>query len=427
MKEDLLYFIWKFKYFNTYKLYNFDVDHIQIISPGIQNDDSGPDFTDVKILAGQTIWAGNIEIDIKSSDWYKHGHHTRPEYNNVLLQVVTNHDKQVLSENGRLVPVLELQVEQGIIEKYQQFISNKNLIPCSKDIGLVDPFKIQYWLGKTLTERFIDKSGDITKLLSQNKNNWEETFYQLLARSFGFHVNADPFEWLAKSIPLKYLSRHHKNLIQLEALLYGQAGFLEDTLPTNPYYTELKNEYLFLRNKYQLTPMDKHLWKFLRIRPSNFPTIRISQFANLIFRSNSLFSKIINETSVISLKHFFQTEASPFWDNHYHFIKDSKPRKKLLGNQSVEKLIINTVLPILFVYGSYTNNEAIKEKAIGFLDGLKPEKNALIEQWRQTGIRANSAFMSQSLLHQRKAYCEKEKCLECGIGIEILKKQYLKT
>jgi hypothetical protein len=279
-------------------------------------------------------------------------------------------------------------------------------------------------LGNVLVERLIEKSNEISTVLDQNKKNWEETFYQLMARSFGFKVNADPFEWLAKSLPLKYLAKHKTNILQLEALLFGQAGFLAENLPNSNYYTSLKKEYEFLRIKYQLKPIEKHVWKFMRIRPSNFPTIRISQFANLIYKSNALFSKILEANSVQMINEFFQVEAFDYWNKHFLFEKESSFRKKVMGAQSIEILIINTVVPMLFVYGSSIGDESIKERAISFLDAMKPEKNAILLNWKKIGIKIHSALYSQALLQLKKSYCSNSRCLECVVGTEILRNQF---
>lgn len=424
MKEELLYFVWKFKLYNILSIHDNNQSDLQVLSPGNQNTDAGPDFTEAKIKSENTIWVGNVEIHLKSSDWYKHGHQLDKAYNSVILQVVVNHDKEVKTENGRLLPVIEIEPNPDVEQKYLQFISNKLFIPCAKDINVVDKFKIEMWLAKVLTERLIDKTLHIQNILSENKNNWEECFYQLIARSFGFKINAEPFEWLAKSIPLKILVKHHNNLNHLEALLFGQAGFLDNQGIDCEYYKVLKQNYQFLKNKYQLKPFENYVWKFLRIRPSNFPTIRIAQFAQLVHKSNSLFSKIIHAEHLNEIKSFLMVDASEYWDNHYYFNKTSNIKKKAMGEQSRDSLIINTIVPIIFIYGKITGDEKLREKAVHLLENLAPEKNKILVEWRKLGVRVSSAFYSQALLHQKKLYCAHTRCLECGIGIEILKKTH---
>ncbi len=423
MSEDLLHFVWKFGLFQNYSIKGIENDEFEIVNIGIHNKDAGPDFFNAKIKSGKTTWIGNIEIHLKSSDWFRHGHHHDKAYNNVILQVVIENDREIQAENGRNIPVMEMVVDKAIELKYDEFKNNNKWIPCQNDISTVNDFKLKMWLGSVLIERLNEKSEYIHKILESNKNSWEETFYQLLARNFGFKVNAEPFEWLAKSLPLKYLAKHQSSFTQIEALLFGQAGFLVGDDNENPYFKNLKKEFEFLKGKFNLIALEKHLWKFMRLRPPNFPTIRISQFAVLISKSKSLFSKIIQSENLDEIKQLFEVEASAFWDSHYTFEKQSNEKKKVLGNESINTILINTVIPLLFVYGLSTNNEKIKERAINFLEEIKPEKNHIIKSWKEIGISSNAAFYTQALLQQKKNYCENGKCLECGIGIEIIKKQ----
>lgn len=423
MNEELMQFVWKYGLFNDYQLFGYENEGIQILERGVQNNDAGPDFFNSRIQCGNTIWIGNIEIHQKSSDWFRHGHHMDKSYNNVILQVVAEHDREIVGENGRTIPVMKLNIDTSIVQKYLDLKNNSKWIPCQEDIKAVDHFKINHWLGKVLIERLNRKSEYIDKILEINKNNWEETFYQLLARSFGFKVNADPFEWLSRSIPMKYLERHQLNLKQIEALLFGQAGFFSDDNCDDHYFKELKKEYGFLRVKFKLNPIEKHVWKFLRLRPSNFPTIRISQFAVFISNSKSVFSKIIEASSLQEIRDLFKVEASEYWDRHYSFGKISIFKKKPLGANSVNNILINTVIPIMFVYGLHSDNLAIRERMIGFMEEISAESNQIIIHWNKTGIKAPSAFFSQALIHLKMHYCQKNKCLDCGIGIEIIKNQ----
>jgi hypothetical protein len=427
MNEDLLYFVWKFKLFHKFKIFDFDDGEIRILNPGIQNINSGPDFFNAQLQTDDAKWNGNIEVDVKSSDWYKHGHNKNKEFNNVVLQVVNVYDKKVFCESGRNVPVMEIEVQPEIMDQYQKFLLENKFIPCASEIYLADSIKINLWLANVLVERLAEKAEYIRGILTSHKNSWEETFYQLLARNFGFNVNSEPFEWLAKSLPLKYLAKHQNNLTQIEALLFGQAGFLEESIPQIDYCNNLKREFLFLQSKYQLKPLQKHIWKFLRIRPSNFPTIRISQFANLIYVSKSLFSKIYNAKSLSEIRNLFDIETSEFWKSHFVFEKQAMNKIKKLGHQSVDEILINTIVPILFVYGEMIGDEAIKERAIGYLEEINPERNHITRKWNDSGIKASSAFYSQALIHQKNHYCSHYRCLECGIGVEILKAQYLKS
>jgi len=427
MNEDLLYFIWKYKLYSDFTCFNLPGQGIEIIDCGAQNFDAGPDFIGAKIRTKETTWAGNVEIHVKSSDWNQHKHHLDKAYNNVIMQVVNKHDKDVYTQDGRLLPVMEVSFHNSIKAKYIDFVENKNWIPCETDIAFVDDFKLKMWLSNLLFERLDKKSDLVLSILKQNKNSWEETFYHLLARSFGFKVNADPFEWLAKSVPLKYFAKHQNNLLQIEAILLGQAGFLDNKETESEYFNLLKNEYNFLRKKFGLKPIEKHLWKFLRLRPSNFPHIRISQFASLIHQSKSLFSKVLASNNIVELKSLFTIKASTFWNTHYTFEKVSNEKTKVFGEQSINSVLINTVIPILFVYGKHIGDNGINDKAIHFLEELKPEKNKIIREWKRLKIEVSSGFYSQALLEQKNSYCNLVKCLKCGIGIEILKKQISKN
>ncbi len=424
MQEKILYFVWKYKLYSANQLISSDGQQIKIINPGIQNFDAGPDFINAKIKIGNTLWAGNIEMHIKSSDWNNHGHQKDKAYNNVILHVVINDDKTVYNENGEKIVLLKLNLNNALIKKYEELISDEGKLACGDDLKTVEEFKLKMWLENVLFERLSEKTEIIKQKLEINKNNWEESFYQIIARSFGFSLNAEPFERLARSLPLKYIAKHHNNLQQIEALLFGQAGFLSDDYHDD-YFKMLKREYNHLKKKFNLKPIEKHNWKFLRLRPSNFPTIRISQFACLIHQSRSLFSKIIDADSLTELQKLFQIKASVFWQNHYTFEKISEEKEKNFGNNSINNIIINTIVPFTFLYGDYKDDQKLKDKAIKLLEDLKAENNNITRLWNSAGIKITDAFLSQALIQQTKNYCQKGKCLDCGIGSEILKQMVL--
>jgi hypothetical protein len=300
-------------------------------------------------------------------------------------------------------------------------MSNRQWIPCENQINNAGTFVIESWLQRMMIERLETRCESIIQTLKINKNNWEETFYQHLARNFGFNLNAVPFEMLAKSIPQKYLSKHNDNLFQIEALLFGQAGFLEKD-HKDDYPQQLKKEYLFLKQKYSLHPIEAHLWKFLRLRPTGFPTIRIAQFADLISRSHALFSKVMECKNITSLRKLFQINCSGYWTDHFMFDKPAPARKKTFTDAAVDLLLINTVITFLFVYGMLKDEETIKERALSFLEKIKPENNAIIKKWKTIGLPANNAFQTQALLQLKKNYCSNKKCLQCSIGNKLLQK-----
>ncbi len=427
MKEKILHFIWKYKLYNKTELLCSDSNHVEVISPGVQNFDAGPDFFNAQIKIGNTLWAGNVEMHLKSSDWYRHNHNKDKAYNNVVLHVVIDNDKVTNNENGDKIPTVELKLNPKIAKKYYELLESESKLSCNADIGSIEEFRLKIWFDNVLFERLKQKTEIIKLKLERNKNNWEESFYQILARNFGFNLNAEPFERLARSLPLKYIAKHHNNLLQIEALLYGQAGFLTDSANMgDKYYINLKREYTHLRKKFNLNPIEQHSWKFLRSRPSNFPTIRISQFASLIHKSTSLFSKIINASNATDIQKLFQSKASEYWSNHYTFNKISEKKEKRFGANSINNIIINTIVPFTFLFGNFKGDQKLKNKAITFLENLKAENNNITRLWNSEGIKITNAFLSQAIIQQTKNYCRKEKCLDCGIGAEILK-QVFKT
>lgn len=421
MKEEFLHYVWKYQLFSSSELKTIDNKPIEIIHPGMHNHDSGPDFFNAKIKIEDTVWAGNVEIHIKSSDWYKHNHQEDGAYNNVILQVVDDHDKEIKRANGEVIPTVELRFDKKLLDNYQTLVRRETWIPCEQDLNKVDSFTIQNWIEKLSVERLEEKSDRIHQLLNQTNNSWEEAFYIQLARNFGFKLNADPFEQLAKSLPLTYLAKHKDNLFQIEALLFGQAGFLDET-EGDEYFEKLKQEYLYLKKKFNLKGIEKHLWKFLRSRPGNFATIRIAQFAKLIHRSSALFSKVLKIEKVQEFYNLFQVKPSEYWENHYQFNKKSVKKSKLLGKSAIDILLINTVIPFLFVYGKAKGLTELQERAIEFLEAIKPEKNSIITKWSNLGIKSASAFETQSLIQLKNNYCNHKKCLNCQIGNSLIRK-----
>jgi len=419
MKEEFLHYIWKYKLYKSGNLKKKKKKKIEIIKTGTHNFDSGPDFFNAKIKIDETVWIGNVEIHMNSSDWFSHNHNTNKAYDNVILQVVNHHDKEIFRTDGQSIPTLVLKFDKKLLANYEDLLQNKLWIPCEKQIPKVDSFIVDQWISILAIERLEEKSKRIDELLHQFNNNWETAFYVQLAHNFGFKLNSEPFELLAKSLPLSYLAKHKNSLLQIEALLFGQAGFLNDA-DGDEYYQSLKKEYLFLKSKFNLKPIEKHVWKFLRSRPGNFPTIRIAQFAMLIYKSSALFSKIIESKSLDEIKELLLVEPSEYWINHYLFNKESVKKTKSLGESSVDILIINTVIPFLFVYGKQTGSETIKQRALDFLEKIKSEKNSIVDSWNKIGILSDNALSSQALIHLKNNYCNTKNCLNCQIGSQII-------
>jgi len=418
MKEEFLHYLWKYKLLNAC-ISTTAGENIEIISPGIHNHNAGPDFGDARLRIGDTIWAGNIEIHINSSDWFKHGHQNDPAYDNVILHVVLNHD---LMSKDDTMPVLETKdkFDERILSAYKAFVNSRRWVPCINQVATVPDFEVNLWLERMLIERLEYKADIIQAFLELSDNDWEGAFYYLLARSFGFSLNALPFEMLARSLPYQVLARHAHNPMQVEALIFGQSGLLSDEY-TEPWPQELYAEYAFLRKKYNLTPLAPHLWRFMRLRPVNFPTVRLAQFSSLISGQSSLLSQMLACETIGQMEQLFDITGSGYWDAHYHFGKSSVKHRKHLGESSVRLLIINAVLPFIFVYGRSLAIDDLCNRALGFYREIPGEMNGITCRWKSAGLNVSDAFNSQALIGLKTDYCDKRRCLDCRIGSILLK------
>ena len=420
MNEAFLQFIWKYELFQSDNLKTQDGQVVEVIRPGQQNSDAGPDFFNARIKIGETIWAGNVEIHQKASDWYRHKHDQDATYDNVVLHVVKDNDRQIKNTKGDFIPVVQLVYPAHLEQNYHELLKSKQWIACADRFHEVDQLVLQIWFHGLMVERLQQKTGTIIRQLKQNNNDWNETFYQFLAKNFGFKTNAVPFEMLSRSVPLSILSRHKGDLFQLEALLFGTAGLLNEQLLGDDYFLGLRKEFGFLYKKYKLKPVDAHLWKFLRLRPVNFPTIRLAQFAALIHQSTALFSALIEADDLAYIRQLFDVHASEYWKTHYRFNKQSVKNDKNLGEFAFHNIIINTVVPFLFVYGDYHNQQHLKDKALGFLEKIPPERNSIISNWEKLGVTVRSAFDSQALIQLKNCYCNPKNCLNCRLGTKLI-------
>ena len=420
MKEEFLHFIWKHKLFIKDALMTTEGEKLEIISTGTYNMHSGPDFFDARIKIGDTLWAGNVEIHLHSSDWNKHGHQKDAAYRNTILHIVGEYDIQVYNDNGTAVPSMVLKWPKWIEKNYQSLIQSNEWVGCASQLYKIDPFRVKFFLNGVVIERLKQKIDTIQESLAETKDDWGETFYRVLARNFGLRENSIPFEMLARSLPQNILAHHHDSLYQIEALLFGQAGLLGEELFADEYYLGLRNEYRFLAVKYGLKPIASHLWKFMRMHPGNFPSIRLAQFAMLIHHSHNLFSAIIEANNLIELQQLFTLCASEYWDNHYSFNKNSVRKKKYFGNQIFNLMLINVIVPFYFHYGECRNILPLKDSALEILEQLPPENNSVIKRWAGAGIEASNALESQALLQLQRYYCEPRKCLDCTIGHKII-------
>jgi len=422
--EEFLHYVWKFRLFDRTDLKTNDGEDLEIFSTGMHNFDSGPDFQNARVKIGDTNWAGNVEVHISSSDWKKHGHATDNAYDNVILHVVYRDDIPLVLTNGRKIPTLALEkrIPDDLYHRYHSLIFGKQtIIPCEATIGSVDSLTMYNWLTRVLVERLEKRSIAVVNALDLNKGDWEQTFYQFLAANFGFKTNALPFELLAKSLPQILLAKHKNNPTQIEALLFGQAGFLNGDM-VDEYPRKLKQEYTFLQKKYDLQPIENHLWKLMRMRPQNFPTIRLAQFAGLVVNSNHLFSKILEIKDVSALRALFtDVKVNPYWETHYRFDVQSPQSPKNLGPGSIDVLLLNTVALFVFCYGKYNQLQYHINRSLKLLENLPNENNKIVEDFSTLGVKIKTAFESQALLELKNSYCNNKKCLHCAVGNKILK------
>ncbi len=423
MNEDFLSFVWK------YRLYNSDLKttaglSVTVIRPGEQHSNAGPDFFNARIRIGDTLWAGNVEIHVLASDWYRHHHQTDKSYNNVILHVVYEADTDIITGDQMVIPTVSLsdQADEMVLKKYSSLRASRMQIPCGNQVMEIDPRQIHAWIDRMLVERLEYKSEQIELALQVNKGDWEDAFYQLLARNFGFHVNAGPFEMLARCLPRNLLHKHADQLHQAEALVFGQAGMLEGEFK-DEYPLLLQQEYRFLSKKYGLLPLDGHLWKLLRMRPANFPTIRLSQFTSLVCSQKLSLQQLLQIHEPEKILELFGVSASPYWNNHYLFDKTTRYRSAGIGISSVRNILINTVSPVLFYYGTTRGEHVPCDQAFSLLRSLPPEENHILDEWKHIGMVPDSAYTGQALLGLFTNYCSKKKCLNCSLGITLLNRQ----
>ncbi|WP_430935083.1 DUF2851 family protein [Saccharicrinis sp. 156] len=419
MLEEFLHYLWQYKMYNNIPLKTQCGLNIEVINTGEPNANAGPDFFNAKIKIGETLWAGNVEVHTYASDWTEHNHQKDKAYDNVILHVVEYDDVKIARTNGQDIPVLKISYPPSLFSEYLQLKNSQHWLGCADKLKEVNSFEISLWLQRILVERLEHKIIDIQRILKKTTQNWDETFYRLLFRSFGFGVNGDPFELLAQSLPLNILLKYSDCRQLVEALLFGQAGFLVEA-KEDGYINNLVRDYEFLKNKHNLHPIENHLWKFLRLRPSNFPTIRLAQLSSLLIKLKGVFGLLINEPDIKVVEEIMEVGVSEYWQHHYTIQKKSAKRNKNLGANSKNLIIINTIVPYLFAYGKMGGDDGYVQKALDWLSMIKPEKNALLEKWEEQEILANNAGDSQALIYLSNNYCKLKKCLRCRIGHKVL-------
>ena len=430
--EQLLHYTWKHKLYPLKELTTSDGQRVEIVDPGLHNRNAGPDFFNAKIRIGSTMWVGNVEIHDKSSDWYQHGHDKDSRYDNVVLHVAAELDTEVMKSNGEYVPQLQLSVPDDVLTHYDELQKTDEYPPCYKVIPHLSALIIHSWMAALQTERLEQKTEAIRKRAELCNGSWEDAYFVTLARNYGFGINGEVFEQWAYNIPLNAVAHHRDDLFQIEAIFMGQAGLLElDSIPeyyqkdalNDGYFAKLRNEYQYLAHKFSMKPIDFKLWRFLRLRPQNFPHIRISQLANLYYQQKAGLSQLIECETLDELKNVLKSQVTPYWETHYTFGSTSPKNEKHLSYGSINLLMINTAIPMLFAYGRHTTKEVLCDKAFDFLEQLKAENNYIIRMWQQVGLPVKTAGDSQALIQLKKEYCDKKECLRCRFGYEYLRRK----
>lgn len=424
MKEEFLHFIWKYGLYYKERLRTAEGEPVEVIHPGEYNRDAGPDFFNARIKYRGIEWAGNVEIHPKASHFDMHGHNRDHAFDNVILHVVAENDRKVFNASGIEITTAEISFEEKMYERYISLVNNPCTIACQDNITSIDRFRFRHWLGALVVERLVEKYEMIRKMLDDTGNDWEEVFYRMISRYFGFKVNAEPFEMLASTLPFRIIRKHTDNRLQVEALLFGAAGMLSEGLfkeaLNDSYYKDLLREFKILKTKYSINPVHGWIWKFSKLRPANFPTIRISQLAAMLSVTGGLFSRVAETKDTGELRDVFNVSASEYWDTHYVFGRKTRYEKKNTGDTATDILLINTVVPVLFTYGKVKDSNSFCLKAIDFLEEIAPEDNRIIKEWRDAGLEAVSAFDTQGLLQLRNEYCCRRKCLKCRVGSELI-------
>ena len=420
--EQLLHYVWKHKIFPLKELKTTTGQQVEVIDTGLANTDAGPDFFNAKLKLDGVLWIGNIEIHERSSDWFKHGHHADAGYNSVILHIASEIDTEISRSNGERIPQIQLICPEAVRTNYKELLETDSYPPCYRIIPSLPPFTAHSWMTALQMERFEQKATLLNERLKRCQGNWEDAFFITLARNFGFGLNGDAFETWAHRLPFRAVDKHRNDLFQIEAIFFGQAGILEDS-DGDGYYLRLKKEYTYLQHKFGLIPMDASLWRFLRLRPANFPHIRIAQLACLYHRAYGLLSRIMETETLQGVRDILKGGTSEYWLTHYTFGGSSPSRPKTLSNTSLDLLIINTVVTFLYAYGLHKGNRVLCARAGSFLEELKAENNYITRMWEQCGMKTSNAADSQALIQLKKDYCDKKKCLYCRIGYEYLKRK----
>ena len=420
--EQLLHYVWKHKLFPLKALTTTNGLPVEVIDPGLPNTNAGPDFFNAKVRIDGTMWVGNVEVHTLASDWHRHGHDSDRKYDSVVLHVVGTPDCQVCRTNGEPIPQLALPCPDHVVRNYRQLLQTDRNLRCRDFLPDLPRLSVHSWMAALQAERFQQKAQQVEARLQRCNGNWEDAFFVTLARNFGFGLNGDTFEQWAERIPLRAVDKHRDNLFQIEAIFFGQAGLLDG--PTDDAYSQqLQREYAYLRHKFDLQPLEGWRWSAFRSRPGNFPHVRLAQLAMLYYQEQSLFSRVMEAATTMQAKALLASRVSDYWETHYLFGRTSPRRAKTVSPRSLDLVLINTVVPFLYTYGTRQGNEALRQRATTFLEELKPEQNHIIRMWQEAGLPAENAADTQALIQLKKAYCDPKKCLQCRFGFEYLRRK----
>ena len=420
--EQLLHYVWKHKIFPLRELRTTDGRQVEVLNPGIHNTNAGPDFMGAKVKIDGTVWVGNVEIHVKTSDWFRHHHDQDTNYDNIILHVAADIDGRLFYPDGHEVPQLQLDVPPFVRDNYAELNRNDFQPRCRDVVHDLPVFLIHNWMTSLTLERFEERTRQIMARREALDKNWEDTLFVTIARNFGFGINGDAFEQWAQSIPMSAVGKHRDNLFQIEAIFFGQAGLLDEE-KDDDYYLRIQKEYRYLRQKFSLVPIDVKAWKFLRLRPQNFPHIRIAQLAMLYYEQRLNLSKLVGAETIDEVHGLLLTHVSDYWETHYTFGgQASKAAEKQLSKASLDLLVINSVAPMLFAYGKYKSDQTLCDRAFALWEQTKAENNYIIRQWREAGVACENAADSQALIQLHRNYCQPRNCLRCKFGYEFIRR-----
>lgn len=427
MKEDFLHYIWKYQYYNKTDLVTTEGEPVQVMRTGFYNTDAGPDFKEALLKIGEVEWSGSVEIHLRASDWQRHNHQQDKKYDQVVLHVVWEADVPVLRTDASLIPTIELKgrVAPGMLLTYKELEKSRNRIPCANFWPQVPEITKTLMLERALIDRLVLKGEEVLTLYRQNGNDWEQTAYQTLCKAFGFKINQEAFIQFSKALPWQVVRKHQTNMMQLEALIFGVSGFLDN--PQDEYGKQLAKEFGFLSHKYSLqeSRMHRHQWNFLRMRPANFPTVRLSQLAAVLHQSRHFFTALLETDSIKAYEALLMAPVSGYWQKHYDFGKESKNLQAGIGKGSAQNLVINVAVPLLAAYANYGQEQEHMDKAISLLEKVREVSNNITRLYEELGWQAKTAADNQAALGLYKLYCQPVKCLHCAVGNKILKQSPL--